>query len=571
MWHEPLFSSGPIHGGNPGTAPLWQALYDGGAEIILAGHDHNYERFAPLRADGTADAAFGVREFVVGTGGASLDGVGNPPAPGSEVRGTGWGVMKLTLQPGGYTWEFVHVAGGTLTDQGSGSCHGAPATAPPVAKPGGPYASDGAVTFDGTASFDPQGDNPLTYAWNFGDGANGSGASPTHSYAASGNYTVTLVVTDSRGNPSAPATTTATIANQPPSVNAGPDRAILPGATVNLSATFTDNPTDTPWSYAINWGDGSATESGSVTSTPGQISSSHIYGNIGQFTLRVSVTDRRGSTGSDDAVVTVSDVPPPQVFVGAGDIARCDRTDDERTAAVLDTIPGTVFTLGDNVLGSSTQVPDFTNCYDPSWGRHKARTHPANDHLEYWIAGASTYFDYFGSAAGERGKGYYSYELGAWHIVVLNTGISTAAGSLQELWLKADLAASTKRCTLAYWHMPRFSSTGTAVRDAVKPLWDDLYAAGAELVLNAHYDVYERFAPQTPAGVLDLQNGIREFIVGTGGMGTGSVNAAQPNSEMRNPAVYGVLKFILSADGYTWKFIPAAPSTWTDTGSGPCH
>src|SRR6266566_4752608 len=260
-----------------------------------------------------------------------------------------------------------------------------------------------------------------------------------------------------------------------------------------------------------------------------------------------------------------------EVFVGGGDIARCDRTDDERTAAILDTIPGTVFTLGDNVLGSSTQVPDFNNCYDPSWGRHKARTHPANDHLEYWIAGASTYFDYFGSAAGERGKGYYSYELGAWHIVVLNTGVSTAAGSPQELWLKADLAASTKRCTLAYWHMPRFSSTGTAVRDAVKPLWDDLYAVGAELVLNAHYDVYERFAPQTPAGVLDAAFGIRQFTVGTGGMGTGAVNTVQPNSEMRNPTVYGVLKLTLSTDGYAWQFIRSGGSVFTDAGSGSCH
>ena len=276
-----------------------------------------------------------------------------------------------------------------------------------------------------------------------------------------------------------------------------------------------------------------------------------------------------GPPGGDGvtAALTASD----QVFVGAGDIARCDRTDDEGTAAILDTIAGTVFTLGDNVLGSSTQVPDFIDCYDPSWGRHKARTHPANDHLEYWSPGATTYFDYWGSAAGTRGQGYYSYDLGAWHIVVLNSGISTVAGSPQELWLKADLAASTKRCTLAYWHFPRFSSTGTAVRDAVKPFWDDLYAAGAELVLNGHYDVYERFAPQTPAGVLDPSFGIREFIVGTGGMGTSAVTAVQPNSEVRNPTVYGVIKFVLSADGYTWQFIPAAPSTFTDSGSGACH
>ena len=275
------------------------------------------------------------------------------------------------------------------------------------------------------------------------------------------------------------------------------------------------------------------------------------------------------------ATPLASTTPAPTVtLVGAGDIARCDRTDDEHTAALLDTISGTVFTIGDNVLGSSSVVPDFTNCYAPTttWGRFKARTRPAPGHMETWSPGSATYYAYWGTAAGESGKGYYSYDLGAWHIIVLNSGgdISTAAGSAQELWLKADLAASTKQCTLAIWHHPRFSSTGTAVYDAVKPFWDDLYAAGAELVLNAHYEVYERFAPQTSGGVLDSQRGIRQFTVGTGGIGTSAVTAVQPNSEVRNPVVYGVLKLTLSTTGYTWQFISVG-GAFTDTGSGSCH
>ena len=567
MWHEPLFSDGP-HGGSLKSLPVWQALYGAGAEIILSGHDHNYERFAPQRADGTADAAFGIREFVVGTGGASHDGFGTL-VPNSEAQIQGvYGVLKLTLQPGGYTWQFVPEAGKTATDQGSGSCHGGPL---PVANPGGPYAADGAVLFNGSASFDPQGDTPLTYAWNFGDATTGSGATPTHTYASSGVFTVTLVVTDSKGNASAQATTTATIGNQPPAVNAGPDWVISTGGSVNLSATFTDTPTDTPWSYTITWGDGSV-ESNTTTASP--ITSSHVYATSGQYTLQVSVTDRRGATGTDNAIVNVSDPTAAQVLVGAGDIARCDRSDDEHTAALLDAIAGTVFTIGDNVLGTSSQVPDFTNCYAPTttWGRFKARTRPAPGHMESWSPGSATYYAYWGAAAGESGKGYYSYDLGAWHIIVLNSGgdISYAAGSAQEQWLKADLAASTKQCTLAIWHHPRFSSTGTALSDAVKPFWDDLYAAGAELVLNAHYEVYERFAPQTPGGVLDTQRGMRQFTVGTGGIGTSAVTAVQPNSEVRNPVVYGVLKLTLSATGYTWQFI-AVGGTFSDTGTGSCH
>ena len=265
-----------------------------------------------------------------------------------------------------------------------------------------------------------------------------------------------------------------------------------------------------------------------------------------------------------------------QVLVGAGDIARCDRTNDEATASILDTIPGQVFTVGDNVLGSSTLPPDFIHCYDPSWGRHKARTRPAVGHMEGWSPGYATYVQYFGAAAGDSGKFYYSYDLGNWHIVVLNSNASMVVGSPQEQWLKADLTAHPAQCTLAIWHLPRFSSTSSnglpVVNASVKPLWDDLYAARATIVLNAHYEVYERFAPQRSDGTADPQLGIRQFTVGTGGIGSNAFNGGTAaNSEVHNSGTPGVLKLTLGSTGYAWQFIPIAGLSFTDSGTGACH
>jgi len=264
------------------------------------------------------------------------------------------------------------------------------------------------------------------------------------------------------------------------------------------------------------------------------------------------------------------------VLVGAGDIARCDLGDDEATAALLDTIPGTIFTAGDNVYATDSVAADFANCYAPSWGRLRARTRPAVGHMEYWSPGAAAYWHYFGSAAGDSGKGYYSYELGTWHVVVLNTSIDMDVGSAQEQWLRADLAAHPTLCTVAYWHMPRFSSVsysaGGHVEPTVKPLWDDLYAAGAEVVVNAHYEVYERFAPQTPDGAADPARGIREFIVGTGGIGINRFPTGPlPTSEVRNTGAPGVLRLALDEGGYRWQFVPVGGETFADTGSARCH
>jgi hypothetical protein len=258
------------------------------------------------------------------------------------------------------------------------------------------------------------------------------------------------------------------------------------------------------------------------------------------------------------------------VLVGAGNIARCDRTQDEATARLLDNIPGTVFTTGDNTYASGS-ITDYNNCYGPSWGRHRARTRPAPGELDYQSPNAAGYFTYFGSAAGSQPGGYYSYTAGDWHVVVLNSAIDVTAGSPQERWLRADLAAHPARCTVAYWHHPRFSSFSTRRRDDLAAVWQALYDAGVELVLNGHYRLYERFAPQTPGGTADPQYGVRQITIGTGGISTNSYGSPESNSELRQSGTFGVLKVTLSADAYQWQYVPIAGQTFTDAGQGTCH
>jgi hypothetical protein len=267
---------------------------------------------------------------------------------------------------------------------------------------------------------------------------------------------------------------------------------------------------------------------------------------------------------------------PPQILVGAGDISECGtNNNDEATAQLLDLIPGTVFTAGDNVMPNGT-TSEFANCYDPTWGRHKARTKPAAGNHDYNTSGGAGYFAYFGAAAGEPGNGYYSYGLGAWHIVVLNSNISTTAGSAQDTWLKADLAAHPNQCTLAYYHHPLYSSTGGtgtggATYSGVRNLFDVLYAAHADVVMGGHRHIYERIAPMTPDGTADPALGLRQFIVGTGGDGGGTLTNIFPLSEVRNGSTFGVLKLYLYDDSYAWKFVPVAGKTFTDSGSTACH
>jgi hypothetical protein len=260
------------------------------------------------------------------------------------------------------------------------------------------------------------------------------------------------------------------------------------------------------------------------------------------------------------------------VFIGAGNIASCSNDRDEATAKLIDANPGTVFALGDNAFPDGT-LTDYNNCYGPTWGRHKSRTHPTPGNHEYTSGTGTGYFDYWGAAAGVRNKGWYSYDLGDWHIIVLNDQVAFGAGSEQEVWLRTDLAASTKLCTLAYWHTPRFFSStlaGWTSDGARKILWDDLYARGADIVLNGQQHQYERMAPMRPDGTRDDVNGIRSFNAGTGGESAGLPTAIHPNSETIS-AAFGVLKLTLGPGSYSWQFLTIPGSTYTDSGSGSCH
>ena len=267
--------------------------------------------------------------------------------------------------------------------------------------------------------------------------------------------------------------------------------------------------------------------------------------------------------------------PADPVLVGAGDIAYCDEIAGAKgTAALLDHIEGTVFTLGDNAYNKGTPE-EFEKCYAPTWGRHKARTHPAPGNHEYGTKNAAGYFAYFGAAAGEPGKGYYSYDLGKWHVVVINSNCKKVGGcekgSPQETWLREDLAAHPALCTVAMWHHPRFSSAEHGDDRTMSDIWRTLIAAGADVVLSGHDHDYERFGPQDADGKPDPAHGIREFVVGTGGRELYKWEHIDTNSEVRNDVTFGVLKLTLHPDSYDWQFIPAEGYTFTDAGTGTCH
>ena len=268
------------------------------------------------------------------------------------------------------------------------------------------------------------------------------------------------------------------------------------------------------------------------------------------------------------------------VLIGAGDIVGCkDPQGALATAKLIDRNPGMVFAVGDLVYDAVT-LPQFQNCYGAAWGKFKERTKPALGNHEYRERSAAPYFQYWGEQAGPAGKGYYSYDLGAWHVVVLNTNCAAqglggcADGSPQETWLRQDLREHRDACIVAYGHHALFSSgvfRAHAVHPELKRLWEDLYAAHADLILAGHEHSYERFAPQDPEGRADPQHGIREIVVGTGGRSHDPLGMPLANSEVQNTDTYGVLKLTLSPHGYAWEFIPEEGKSFRDSGVGVCQ
>ena len=317
-----------------------------------------------------------------------------------------------------------------------------------------------------------------------------------------------------------------------PTATRTPTSAGNPTQTPTRTPTSAGNPTQTPTRTPTSAGNPTATPTRTPTRTP-----------------------TASSTPSSGSVV----------LVGAGDISRCDNNNDEATAKLLDGISGTVFTAGDNAYDSGTYT-EYLNCYDPTWGRHKSRTKPSPGNHDYQTSGAAGYFQYFNNV-----PSYYAYNLGAWRIYSLSSEIDVSASGPQATWLQSDLAANPKQCVLAYWHKPRWSSGSThGSTSAMQAIWQILYNAGADVVISAHEHNYERFAQMNATGST-VSQGLREFVVGTGGASHYGFGSALSSSEVRNSSTSGVLKLTLSSSGYSWQFVPVAGSTFTDSGSSNCH
>ncbi len=365
------------------------------------------------------------------------------------------------------------------------------------------------------------------------------------------------------------------------------DASSVPGVVSQVGGPWSE--AETTWASAPPVGVPVTTLPGGTEGAPLSIDLTSLVTGPGVIDLYLTTSSddgmdfasRESATGAPTLVVTLGPPETPaaqgNVLVGAGDIAGCASDGDEATAALLDEVvagasQAVVFTTGDNAYESGSEA-NFLECYDPSWGRHKDITRPALGSREYRTPGATGHFGYFGVPEGERDKGYYSYDFGGWHVVVLNSNCDQVggchAGSAQELWLREDLAASDAVCTVAFWHHPAFSSGQSGGHTEVLAFHDALAEANAELVINGDDHVYERFAPQNPGGQAE-DDGIRQFIVGTGGRSLGGFNRIAPNSDVRYNGSFGVLVLNLLPDSYEWQFRSVAGANFSDIGNGDC-
>jgi acid phosphatase type 7 len=396
------------------------------------------------------------------------------------------------------------------------------------------------------------------------------------------------------------------------------NRLVLRQATVGDLVSSTKTVTDTGWHHVAVTKSGAtvrlyidgADVTGSVTNRTmanntlplsiGQSSgTSYWNGTLDEVALYNAALSASTIAAHQNAgAVTPSPTPSPTpgpdpVIAAAGDIA-CDPTDPGyngglgtatrcQQKATSDLLVNTglsgVLTLGDEQYDDAT-LSKFSQVYATTWGRANALNHPGIGNHEYLTAGAAGYFDYFNGVgnqtgpAGGRDKGYYSFNLGTWHVIELNSNCSQVActyGSTQEQWLRNDLATNPTKCTLAFWHHPRFSSGQAGNNSNMGSLYTDLWRANADVVLTGHDHLYERFAPQDPSQNAAPTTGIREFVVGTGGKSLVGWSSIQPNSEVRNNTTFGVLRLALHASSYDWSFAPIAGQSFTDSGSTNCH
>jgi hypothetical protein len=586
----------------------WQLFLDGGLEADVAVNQ-------TPRSDSIQHAGLGSALNSTGVAAGFFQGtldearIWNFARTQSQIQGT----MTQQVSSGAGLlgrWSMNEASGTTLPDSTIGGTNGTLVNGtvwaagypfsgitnqPPVVDAGSDLTITlpSGVTLLGTVTDDglPSPPGQVTTLWSkvsgpgtvtFGN-ANSPGTDAT--FSTDGVYVLRLTGSDSLAATSDEATITVNPAsvNQPPAVDAGPDQTITLSAGASLAGTVTDDGipgsgVTSTWSKLSGPGTVTFADTHATTTTA-------AFSAVGGYVLRLTASDGALS-GSDDIGITVTD----PVLVGAGDIAGdCvnggSAANAELTAQLLDGIPGAVFTLGDNAYQDGT-LQQFNSCYGPTWGRHKARTRPVTGNHDYNVsASAAGYFDYFNGVgnqtgpAGDRPDAYYSYNLGAWHIVVLNSECTSLwnpngcdAGSAQEQWLRADLAASATNNIIAMWHRPRFSSTSAAATHAYEqPLWQALYDHGTDIILGGHWHNYERLAPTDPNGQRDDAYGLRQFVVGTGGVNHSAFGTVIPTSEIREANTYGVLKLTLHAASYDWEFVPVAGATFTDSGTAAVH
>ncbi len=336
-----------------------------------------------------------------------------------------------------------------------------------------------------------------------------------------------------------------------------PWTAIVVGDTISggtsMRAKFVDEHGDTVAANRVTWS--------STNTAAAQIDAAGLVRSVAEGTTTIEGT-YAGVTARQPITVT------PPVLVGAGDIGSCISNRDSITGRLLDSIAGVVFTAGDNDYSDSDPPPPYGVCFQTAWGQHKARVRPAPGEDDERNGSLNDYYAYFGAAA-HGPLGYHSFELGTWHVVVLNT--SPTADAAQLSWLQADLDAHPTLCTVVINHRPRFSSGNTGSSTAQAPLFAILADAGVELLLSGNDHDYERFAPQDPDQSPN-PTGVTQFVVGTGGKSHGRINQPlETNSVVQNDDTYGVLRLTLRATGYDWKFVPVPGRTFTDSGSASCH
>ena len=520
------------------------------------------------------------------------------------VTGNGTYSFALTT-PSGETMLASKEGGAATAPQLLVQTSGSPSNTSPPSVSG--TAQDGQTLSANAGSW--SGDQPIgfAYQWRRCDSGGGSCAdidgAGGQSYAltsADVGSTIRVAVTgsNSAGSSSASSAASAVVIGVPPANTSPPSVSGTAQQMQTLSAGAGSWSGTLPIGFAYQWrrcdsGGGSCAD---ISGASGQ---SYMVGSadVGS-TIRVAVTgsNAAGSSSASSAPTSVVTAADP-VVGAAGDIA-CDPADPNFNSgagtasachmrAVSDLLLQSHLTavlgLGDEQY-ECAGLSAFASSYDPTWGRLKSITYPAPGNHEYQTSGgtncdaagnAAGYYTYFGSAAGDPSKGYYSFDLGTWHLIALNASCAKVggcgAGSPEEIWLKNDLATHTNRCTLAFWHNPRYSSGGVGNDSTFSPFWQDLYNANAELVLVGHDHEYERFAPQNASSGLDTARGIREFVVGTGGKTHTNFATIRANSEVRNNDTFGFLKLTLHPSSYDWQFVPEPGKTFADSGSTACH